>query len=200
LTWPRLAWRFEWPATRPLLPSTAACSRWVPAPGPDAGWRTRRRKSTERSLQVFGVLKPDAIGHELVKDKPQLRRPAGQGQHELGVEERLAPREPEHANPVSMSVFQKTHGQGDIEPIRPLDRQRAVRAEGLRLVHRLEKVLVKPCFVGAAAVLFLTPARHGNQDHALAPRLLPDAALVSLQSLVLIIRLILLAALLGRRC
>ena len=47
--------------------------------------------------------------------------------------------------------------------------------QGLR-VHRLDHVVVKPGFVGAAAVFGLPPPGHGDQDDAITPRLLSDSA------------------------
>ena len=59
------------------------------------------RRSLSTSLQMCGVAVPDAIGHDLVEAEAQLRRPAGEGNHELRIEERLAAGEAEDVDAVT---------------------------------------------------------------------------------------------------
>ena len=104
-----------------------------------------------------GVAMPDAVGHEFVEAKAQKGRPFRDGNHELGIDERLAAGEAEQLNPGEEGLFQEANRNGDFQPVRPFDGHAAVRASEVALIRAGETEVVRPkgtypCFDGATTI------------------------------------------------
>src|SRR5258708_39281081 len=68
---------------------------------------SRILKIGQNGSEVGIVLKPDAVGDDLVETKTQLCRPAREGDDELRVEEGLPASEAEQLDALAMGVFKE---------------------------------------------------------------------------------------------
>src|SRR5439155_8722888 len=79
----------------------------------------------EDTLQVACVHKPNAVGHNLVKAKAKLCRPAAHDVHELGIKEWLPSGEAENAYSIGMRVLQKAQRGRNRQALGPFNRHTA---------------------------------------------------------------------------
>src|SRR5215471_16086294 len=109
-----------------------------------------------------GITIPDAVGHDLVKLKPQCDGTAAESVYKLRVQERLAAREAEDVDAGSVGVFQKAKRSFNLQPIRPFDGYAAVRAGQVALKCSSEGHIVGPKGARAAANRTAGVAREGH--------------------------------------
>src|SRR5690606_29600164 len=86
-------------------------------------------------LQMWFVLKPDAIGHDLVKPKAKLRRSPADRNDELGIDKWLASGKTEAFDAILICIFEKADGNRYGQFVRPFNRHATVRTRQVALVR-----------------------------------------------------------------
>src|SRR5262249_27961766 len=128
-------------------PAEGRCFRRVPAvelvhAQTQLAGETGVAQTGQGVFQVSLVSEPDSIRLHLVEAHAAFGGPFRQGEQELRVEEGLAAGETEDYDSFANGIFEEAQGHLDIEPIRPLDGDAAVRARQIALIGAGEGEIV----------------------------------------------------------